>query len=238
MSDAPQFPPLLTGVEAPQGQSPFDKALALAAMGCDAGTLVYAVRDDMLDAALVLTPECPLEDAMAMVMVAGLGFADSLGALGPPEVAVHLCWPGDIRVNGARCGGLRAAAATMDAMAEPDWLVVGLSVPFMALGAAPGEDPDRTTLYEEGCAEVLPKALLESWARHSLSWINRWMDDGMPPVHAAWRSKAHGIGEDVSLTVDDNTKSGVFMGLDERGGMLLRGASGTDLVPLTTMLEP
>lgn len=233
MSDAPGFPPLLTGVQAPDGQAPFDKAVAQAMLGVDAGTLVYAMRDDMLDAALILTPECPLEDAMAMVMVAGLGFADALGALAPPEVGVHLCWPRDIRVNGALCGALRATASGFEPEAEPDWLVVGLTVPFMDMGPDPGTDPDRTTLYEEGCSEVLPKQLLESWARHSLTWINRWTDDGMPPIHEAWRAKAHGIGEDA----EQDGQTGTFVGLDERGGMLLRTDAETRLIPLSTMLE-
>lgn len=241
MNDRPEFPPLLTGIEAPPGQAAFDKAVAQATLGCDGGTVVYAMRDDALEAALVLAPECSLADAMAMVMVAGLGCADALGALAPPEVGVHLCWPDGIRVNGARCGGFRAMASDRAPDVVPDWIVIGLTLPFMALGGNPGDNPgdnpDQTTLYEEGCADVLPKALLESWTRHSLTWINRWSDDGMPPIHEAWRAKAHGMGEDISVTLGGTPHEGVFVGLDERGGLLLRQGAETNLIPLTDMLE-
>ncbi len=230
----PVFPPLLRG-EAVEGRTdPFAKACALAALGCDGGTIIYNIRADRLAAAIVFAPEVVLEDAMAMLPACGVGFQNALGALAPPEVAVHLTWWGDILVNGASCGRLRAAAADCVAEESPDWLVVGLEVPLIAGdGEVPGAAPDRTSLYEEGCVEVAPDRLLESWARHTLVWINRWSDDGVGPLHSEWRGLAHGIGEDV--TVDGQT--GLFVGVDERFGMLLRKGGTTKLLPLSSMLE-
>ena len=43
VSIEPTFPPLLNGVKCEVGQAPFDKALMMAAQGCDAGTIVYQV---------------------------------------------------------------------------------------------------------------------------------------------------------------------------------------------------
>ena len=96
---APTFPPLLTGIAVTGRVEPFDRARALAALGCDAGTVVHNVTADRLAAALVLAPEVPLSRAMAMLPACGLGFQNALGALGPPEVAVHLDWAGGLRRN-------------------------------------------------------------------------------------------------------------------------------------------
>ena len=63
---------------------------------------------------------------MAALPACAVGFQNALGALAPPEVAVHLDWAGGVRVNGAHCGRLRAAADTRDPLAVPGWLVVGL----------------------------------------------------------------------------------------------------------------
>lgn len=231
---APSFPPLFEGVAVEGGLNPFDKAVSLATLGCDAGTLTHAVTVDAIDAAVVFTPETALNDAMIMVVAAGLGFGDALGSLAPPEVGVHLVWPGALRVNGALCGHLLAAASTEDPKAEPDWLVIGLHVPLIPkAGDEGGADPDRTTLIEEGCAEVDPTRLLESWSRHMLVWINRYLDDGAAPLLADWRARAHGLGEDVTLK-DGST--GAFVGLDEKGGMMMRQGDETKLIPLTTLL--
>ena len=236
--DGPSFPPLFRGMEVERGIDPFAKARAEAALGCDAGTVVYNIGADRLAAAIVFAPEIPLEDAMAMLPVCGVGFQNALGALAPPEVAVHLTWQGGILVNGAACGGLRAAASTGDPAAEPEWLAIGLAVPLIPDDPdAPGATPERTSLYEEGCVDVAPDRLLESWSRHTLVWINRWSEEGVRPLHAEWRGLAHGMGEEIELDRPGGALHGTFVGIDERFGMLLRQGEATRLLPLTDLLE-
>lgn len=233
MSEAPTFPPLLTGVAVTGAADPFAEAQTRAALGCDGGTVVHSVQADRLRAAVVFAPEVPLHKAMAMLPVCGLGFQNALGALAPPEVAVHLGWDGEIRVNGAGCGGLKVAAATRDPAQVPDWLVVGLDLPILQTATDPGRSPDKTALYDEGCAEVDPQHLLESWARHMLVWINRWSDEGNAPLHAEWMGLLLGVGEEVTR----GGHTGRFLGVDEDFGMLIRDGEATHLVPLTDLLE-
>ena len=229
----PTFPPLMSGQAVTGTTDPFEKACAMAALGCDAGVIVHNVTANRLLAAIVTAPEVPLEDAMAMLPTCGVGFQNALGALAPPEVAVHLEWSGGIRVNGASCGTMRVAAGGTDPAQEPDWLVVGLDLPLMQTTERPGDTPDQTALYDEGCADVDATALLESWARHTLVWITRWETDGSAPLHAEWRGLADGIGE----VVTQNGISGTWLGVDERFGMLIRDDDTTHLIPLSSILE-
>lgn len=233
----PTFPPLLRGEASGAGHDPFAKAISAATLGTDAGLVVYDVSADMLRAAMVFAPECPLRQAIAMVLALKIGFADALGALAPPEVGVHFDWPSGLRVNGARCGRVRAAASTDDPAAEPDWLVVGLELPLRWQTQDPGLTPEDTVLYEEGCADVEPERLLESWARHSLVWIHRWDSEGMAPLHADWRARAYAMGKPITVSLKGRSIEGTFMGLDEEAGALIRDGDETALVPLTDMLE-
>jgi biotin-(acetyl-CoA carboxylase) ligase len=162
-----------------------------------------------------------------------VGFQNALGALAPPEVAVHLGWDGALYLNGARCGGLRVAASHTDPEAQPDWLVIGLTLPLWPPSEETGQTPDATALYAEGCAEVDAGNLLEAWARHTLNWINRWEDEGPRSLHAEWRGLAHGLGEERT----QGDLFGSFLGVDEDFGMLLRQGDTTQLIPLTTLLE-
>lgn len=232
MSD-PQFPPLFAGLRVAGGADPFVKACAEALKGCDAGLVTYDLGDRALRAAIVFTPEAPLADAMTILPVCGVGFQNALGALAPPEVAVHLGWDGGIRVNGAHCGRFRVASATDDPATVPDWLIVGLDLQLWPESDDPGETPDQTALYAEGCADVQADALLEAWVRHTLVGINRWEDDGAAAVHTDWRALAHGIGDEATMA----GHSGTFLGVDERFGMLLRDTETTHLIPLTHLLE-
>lgn len=233
MTEEPTFPPLLTGEKAPAGIDPFEKARVAAMMGCDPGLVVWDGRVDALSAALVLAPEKPLEDAISVLFAPAIGFVDALGALGPPEVAIHHVWPAGFRVNGALCGGLRVASSAKNPDEEPDWLVVAIDVPFLPTNDG-GEDPEHTCLFNEGCAEITPHQLLESWSRHTLHWIHRWVEDGLEPLHAAWRERAWEMGE--PLPKDSPQGPGTFMGLDERGGMLVKSGETTTLRQLTEVL--
>lgn len=235
----PDFPPLFRGEAAGIGADPFAKAIAAATIGVDPGLIVYQLEPERLRAAMVLTPETSLEDAMAMTFAASLGFGDALGVLAPPEVGLHFDWPAGLRVNGAKCGKIELAASTNDPTVEPDWLVIGLELTIFPSDGdlEPGEDPDRTSLVEEGCGEVSPPRLLENWVRHTLVWINSWLADGMAPLHADWRSRAYSMGDEISFTLNGTDYSGTFVGIDEKGGLLLRNGDTTDLLPLTTILK-
>lgn len=229
----PTFPPLFSGM-AVEGQiDPFDKACVEAARGCDAGLVVYNLGANSLQAALVFAPDVALSDAMAMMPLCGVGFQNALGALAPPEVAVHLDWEGGIRINGGSCGALRVAASGTDPKMEPHWLVVGLHLPLWPENDDPGTTPNQTTLYAEGCADVNALDLLESWVKHSLVGINTWLEEGVAPLHKDWRGLAYGIGEAIEI----NGISGLFLGVDEKFGMLIRAEDTTHLIPLTHLLE-
>lgn len=220
----PVFPPLLTGVATVE--DPMQVAVTMARDGCDAGTIVHNLGGHDLRAAFVFAPEVPLTRAMAMLPACGIGFQNALGAVAPPEVGVHLDWDGGIRLNGAICGRLTPYASATDPDAVPDWLIIGLQLQLWPASDDPGETPDETALFAEGCADVDPVHLLESWARHTLVWINRWDDDGVKPLHAELEGLMHGL------------KEGAFIGLDEDFGQLRRDGETTTLIPLTSLLEP
>ncbi|MFP7570115.1 DUF4444 domain-containing protein [Marivita sp. S2033] len=232
MSGSPSFPPLMQGLNA-AGADPFEAACTDAAAGCDGGTIVFDLSPELLRAAIVLAPEVALSKAAVMLPLVAVALQNALGALGPSELPVHLEWQGGLLVNGATCGHVRAATNVADPDAVADWLVVGFELQFMRPGLEGGDTPDVTDLASEGCGDVEPVALLESWSRHLMNWINRWEDEGIAPLHREWTGLAHGIGSEVSVA----GRSGRFLGLDETLGLLLRTDARTILVPLTDLLE-
>jgi biotin-(acetyl-CoA carboxylase) ligase len=212
---------------------PFTAACDRAIQGCDAGLVTYQLSNDLMQAAIVFAPEVPLRDAMAILPICGVGFQNALGALAPPEVGVHLDWDGTIRLNGGKCGRLKAASSESDPAQEPDWLVIGLDLRIWPDNAETGLTPDQTALFSEGCAEVDANDLLEAWVRHTLVWVNRWSSDGTAPIHNEWSGLAYGVGEPVDI----NGISGDFLGIDEHFGMLVRNDANTHMIPLTHLLE-
>ena len=225
------LPPLFSGLFT-AGADPFAVACTQARDGCDAGLVAYDLRPDVVRAAIVFAPETPLREACAIVPVCAVGFQNAFGALAPPEVSIHLEWNGKIRVNGGIAGKLKAAASTSDPDRIPDWLVVGLELAFWPSEEDTGLTPDVTALLSEGCGEVEAPLLLEAWTRHSLVWINRWLDEGPRPVHKEWSGLAHGLNAPTT----EGGQTGTFIGVDENFGMLLQSDTGTTIIPLTDIL--
>lgn len=223
MNTAIEFPPLLTGVAVPG--DPWAAALVSARKDGDPGSVFYAVDETTMRVALLLAPEQALERAIGVSFAVTLGFNDALGALAPPEVALHFEWPDKLRINGAVCGQLLAKASTTDPKAEPDWLVLGLNVPVVATNDAPGATPDETSLHAEGCGDILVPDLIEAWGGHMMNWLHIYLTEGFEPLHRDWLTKVHGR--------DDGT----FLGLDELGGLLQKRDDGTQIRPLTELLE-
>ena len=231
----PTFPPLLTGHALKRPARPFAEAVEGARSAkLGAGDVVWSRAVSRLDCAIVLEPEVPRERAQEMLYVAMVAFGDALGAVAPPEVAVTYRWPQTILVNGARVGDMPIAmAAKTGAEGAPVWLVVGAEIALRGdiKRRDPGLEPDKTTLYDEGCGEVTRTSLLESYCRHFMAWVHTWEQDGFGPAHASWLGRAHDRDQKVTIDRVDKTLTGTFVGLDECGNLVLRMGHGVELVP-------
>ena len=108
----PNFPPLFRGKSLPLKTTTFSKAIEEAKKNIDPGLIIYNEDFGELNASLILAPDIKLKEALGMVLVKQMGVADSLGSLGPPELAIHFNWPNRIKVNGANCGYTFYKAAT------------------------------------------------------------------------------------------------------------------------------
>ncbi len=227
----PTFPPLLNGHAIPETDSAFESACARAG-ACDAGAgdVIWSRNEARIQVAIVLEPDVGMETAVQMLPLCLVALGDCLGALTPPQVGVTFIWPNVVCINGApACAFRAAAAATKEPQAVPDWIVLGLELQHLRAAGdpEPGETPDRTWFSEEGGAELTRSDIIESYARHFLTWLNTWNDDGFKPVHDSWMFRAANKDEEITLTHAGREHAGTFISLDESGNLLLKDADGT-----------
>ena len=213
----PSFPPLLTGHRV-TGDA-FAHAVTGAGDGrLGAGDCVWRDDADRLDIALVMEPDVARARCGEMVLLAMVAVGDAVGALMPPESAIAYRWPHRIDLNGAEVGGAR--------FAMPDkgtaWLVTGVSLrvrPPLTRDEEPGRDLERTSLWDEGAGEVTVEALVESAARHWVSWLHVWDEEGFAPIAEQWLGRRDEAG---SLAQGE----GRFTGLDDVGNAIVARDGG------------
>lgn len=243
MQEELTFPPLYRAHLHAAGADVMALAVEAAKDGADPANLYWSDSADVMSCAIVLAPQKPLSESLAMVHVAMVALGDCLGAQVPPQVEVTFGWPDRLIVNGGLAGGVRLTLdpSAWENLADdpvPEWAVLAVDVAMTPRADAPepGMMRQRTTLFDEGCGELTTGGLLESFSRHFLLWTNRYVSDGFRPIADNWLPRAAKRGETVELRFGGGQWKGTLLGLDENGGLIL-GDTKTPLVALTDVLR-
>ena len=233
------LPPAYRLVSLETVDSTNEEAKRLARAGAEDGTLVWARAQTAgkgrsgrswaspqgnLYLSLVLRPDCPPVAASQLGFVAALGAGGGLAEVMPPLIDLRYKWPNDILLNRRKVAGilLETESAAADRL---DWLVLGIGINVTQ--RPPETAYPATSLREEGDLETTVEAVLDAFARHFLSWVNRWLDQGFAPVREAWRKSAIGIGEAIRVRLPNAELHGTFEDIDADGALLLR-TGGTE----------
>lgn len=211
-----------------------DEAKRLAEQGAEEGTLVWAKQQRAghgrferpwlspagnLYCALILRLEEPPQVALQVSYVAAVSLGATIAELIGPA-ALHYRWPNDILLNEIKVAGLLLAASPRSADAAYDWLVLGGAV---NVNTQPADvEAETVGAHSDRFGGVPETLVLEYFARHFLSWINRWADEGFAPVRKAWELRAHGIGQMTKVELQSETLEGQFVELDGEGAMIMQ----------------
>lgn len=221
----PSFPPLLTGHPTALTENPAEIAADKVAAGtAAAGDLFWSPAENRLKFALVLEPEVTAERCYEMVYVAMTAFGDAAGALMPPEVAVTYNWPSSLLVNEGEVGfvDIQISANENDA-GIPDWLVLSMDIELRPeeFLTDPGKSYHRTSFWEEGCGHISRTELLDSIARHFLTWLHNWEEEGFRAIYNQWTQRLN-ARKDITLVYDGEKLTGDFIDLEETGNAFFR----------------
>lgn len=231
----PHFPPLITGHELKAGQSPARKAASGAAKGkFGAGDLLWVHDKDTLDYAIVLEPDVDRVKSFDMVFAQMVALGDAIGAIAPPEVAITHHWPNLILANGAVIGKVSVIMGDDEADGCPRYMVLAteIAVRPKVADTNPGYDRNHTTLWDEGCGDLDALQVLDSTARHFMTWVHTWEEEGFQTVLTQLDGRME-RGHFLSF----DGKDGTFLGLDENANLLFKQDGGTTLIHVADALD-
>ncbi len=227
---APTFPPLLTGHKLAADKNLSNWVRTRVGDGrLGAGDLIWSDDPDTLRFALVLEPDVPRKRCPEILYVAMVAIGDAIGALAPPEVSVMYQWPSILLANEADVGHLDLTLSGSETDGVPDWMVLWLSVRIRPgdRDDNPGENAQRTNLWEEGCSALNRTGLLEAASRHLVNVIHNWSEEGFKPIHEQWWGRR---SEKDPLTGGlPQAESATILGLDEIGNALLKQGTETSV---------
>jgi BirA family transcriptional regulator, biotin operon repressor / biotin---[acetyl-CoA-carboxylase] ligase len=221
----PTFPPLFKGHAIKAPLVAHDEACRRAALSeLSAGDLVWSRNAAKAECALILEPEIPLARASQMAALGYVALAETLGAIGPPQMPVEIRWPGTVLVDSAACGEILLTAPDATPDRVPQWLVLSVSL-TLTLGnekREPGELAEVTALDLEGAGDITRSMVIEALATRLLAWLHTWSESGFRQIHDQWLYYAEGRKSDITF----DGAEGRILGLDEDGGLMFKPNGG------------
>jgi len=185
-----------------------------------------------LAATLLLRPEAPRSVTGQLSFAAALAAAEMVSHFAPDAV-IQVKWPNDVLAKGRKIAGLLLEGGPIsggESRSDPQktWLAIGIGVNLASFPE--GTEFPATSLAHSlaqlGIAPPSPEDALTVLAARFAHWYDAWMRDGFEIVRAAWLARASGLGSPIRARLPNETRSGVFEGIDESGALLLNeGAS-------------
>ena len=153
-----------------------------------------------------------LREAEIYSFLSAVAVIDAIGDV-CPGIAIKCKWPNDLLIDGRKVCGI---------LLETD----GVGRLIIGIGANVVDFPEKGMLYPvtslAACGFAVTKeAVLEALLKRFDVWQKRLQNSGKAAVLNAWRERAYGIGERITVNLPDKRLDGTFDGLDEDGCLLL-----------------
>jgi BirA family biotin operon repressor/biotin-[acetyl-CoA-carboxylase] ligase len=211
-----------------------DLAKGLALSGEEEGTVViseeqtegkgtkgrswFSARKKGLYLSVILTPPSP--EISLLPLVAGLAASDAVFSTG--GIRIGLRWPNDLVWEGKKLGGLLCESGYLGN--RINYVILGIG-----LNLSHGKDDFPEEIRRQAVSLKLitkkdtdEKALLDNLWGALNSWYGQFLQGKREEIISAFEERsALPLGSEVTLVLDEKEISGIYKGINPRGGLVL-----------------
>jgi len=185
-----------------------------------------------LAASLLLIDPAPTNLAPQLGFVAGVALAEAARDLLPVGKPAQLKWPNDLVVGGAKLSGLLLEASQLPNGHLACVIGIGLNIE-----ASPDGLPYAATSLRALGGDASAELALERIAAHMSVWLSLWQrGDDFASVRKAWTAHAAALGQRVSVFAGRVQTTGIFLGIDATGQMILETDVGRETIAAGDLL--
>ena len=176
---------------------------------------VWDSANGNLAATLLLRPPAPQAVIGQLSFAAALAAAETASHFAP-QAAIAVKWPNDVLADGRKLAGILLESGSD---AKGPWLAIGIG---MNLASHPvATEFPATSLAQLGIAAPSSDEALSVLAARFAHWYALWMDEGFHSLRTAWLARAAQLGAPIRARLPQETREGVFEGIDETGALIL-----------------
>ena len=171
----------------------------------------WQTAEGNLAATLLLYPDAPPAVSGQLSFAAALAVAD-LATHFAPGVAIAVKWPNDVLAEGRKLAGILLEGGN-------GWLAIGIGINLA--NHPEGTEFPAMSLAGLGIAPPPAEEALSVLAARFAHWYDVWIEGGFGSLRMHWLARAKGVGAPIRARLPQETREGVFEGIDENGALLL-----------------
>ncbi|MDO9415916.1 biotin--[acetyl-CoA-carboxylase] ligase [Pararhizobium sp.] len=177
-----------------------------------------------LYASLLLIDPAPLDKVHSLPLAVAVAVQEAVQAVmpqGTPPVMIK--WPNDILIDRKKTCGILLEGETLPDRRQA--LVIGCGI---NIAHAPDAAMYPITSLRAYGSPVSPEELFAHLFRSMAGALALWdRGEGLPAIIERWKAAAGGIGEKITVNLNDRSISGQFAGIDDTGRLILDTGLGT-----------
>ena len=148
-----------------------------------------------------------------IVFVVSLSLLETLQELFP-KIEAKLKWPNDVLVENNKISGILLEKG------EGDYLIIGIGVNLVGAPKLEEVIYPAASLKDKGF-EVDRLTFFKKYVEIYDKNCSLWQKQGFAPIREKWLNNVKGLGEEIAVHTDKETKIGIFKNVDEDGILLL-----------------
>lgn len=172
---------------------------------------------------VLLQPEKPMAELAQLSFVAALSALEAIAPMLERDKKLQTKWPNDILLDDKKLGGILLESFKTEC-SDKTWVVVGVGVNVDSF--PPRTEFPATCLRDAGVELVSAKIILSRFIHHFIERYDEWNAKGFAPIRSNWLVHAWKIKEQITARLPDSEITGIFEGLDEAGGLIIKPENG------------
>jgi BirA family biotin operon repressor/biotin-[acetyl-CoA-carboxylase] ligase len=168
-------------------------------------------------------PDAPAPAGLSLAV--GLSLARALDKLGVPTVTLK--WPNDVLVHGAKLAGILVEVLPERGRALTAVIGIGLNLALPADAVIPGQEGDVTDLTRELGMLPTRELLLAAILSELHPMLTTYAGTGFGLLRNAWQQRNIFANLPVRVSGEGSDVTGLCLGVDEEGALLVRADEGT-----------
>jgi len=183
---------------------------------------------------IIVRSSLPISRRPLLSFTAAVAVAGALAEVA--AVDARLKWPNDVLIGERKVAGIlleSKGATSTSTPANFDPTIIGIGVNVTQSQFGPELAGLATSVVLESDRTIPRDTLLDALLDHFDRWRGRLEKEGFAPVREAWLTLADTIGREVRV----DGKTGLAVGLDEDGALLLREGGRTHRVVAGTPMN-